>query len=62
MSLIDDIAKAVLTFKAEKPKTEPELFHDFKTAEYMQRVQQDAETADWVLRHGNNNPTNTPNP
>lgn len=51
MSLIDDIAKALKEFKADKPKTEPELFHDFRTAEYMQRVQQDAETANWVLRH-----------
>jgi hypothetical protein len=51
MSLIDDIVKALKEFKADKPKTEPELFHDFRTAEYMQRVQQDAETANWVLRH-----------
>jgi hypothetical protein len=57
MSLIDDIAQAVLTFKADKPKTEPELFHDFRTAEYMQRVQQDAETAEWLLKHPDQNNT-----
>ena len=51
MSLIDDIVKALKEFKAEPPKTEPELFHDFKTAEYMNRVQQDAESAQWILRH-----------
>ena len=57
MSLIDDIAQAVLNFKADKPKTEPELFHDFRTAEYMQRVQQDAETAEWLLKHPDQNNT-----
>jgi hypothetical protein len=57
MSLIDDIANAVKEFKAEKPKTEPELFHDFRTAEYMQRVQQDAETAEWLLKHPDQNNT-----
>jgi hypothetical protein len=55
--VLNKISKAVKNFHAEKPKTEPELYHDFVTAEYMKRVQQDAETADWLLRHPDQNNT-----
>jgi hypothetical protein len=47
------IAEALINFKPEPPKeADPTLTHDFLTAEYMRRVQTDAETAEWILKNG----------
>lgn len=60
MSLIDDIAKAVTEFKAEPPKNPEKQVdqHDFVVAEYLHRLKQDAETAQWLLRHPQDRTTN----
>jgi hypothetical protein len=52
MSVFDNLAKALKDFKPVKPTTpDPVGYHDFITAEYMKRVQQDAETSQWILQH-----------
>ena len=60
MSLIDEIAKAVREFKAEPPKTPQDStdHHDFVISEYIHRVKQDAETAQWLLKHPEDRTTN----
>jgi len=56
MGVFDDLAKALTAFQPEPPKTpDPVGYHDFITAEYMKRVQQDAETAAWILTHKQTN-------
>jgi len=60
MSIIDDIAKAVQEFKAVPPE-HPEKstdMHDFIIAEYIHRVKQDAETAQFLLGHPQDRTTN----
>ena len=52
MSVFDELAKALASFTPEPPTTpDPVGYHDFITAEYMKRVQQDAETAQWIMQH-----------
>jgi len=52
MSVFDQLVQAVKDFNPEPPKTpDPVGYHDFITAEYMKRVQQDAETAQWIMTH-----------
>ena len=59
MSLIDDIVKALKEFKADPPKEEFQVDqHDFIIAEYIHRVKQDAETAQFLLRHPQDRTTN----
>ena len=60
MSLIDDVAKALKEFKAEPPKNSEKQTdqHDFIIAEYIHRVKQDAETAQYILRHPQDSTTN----
>jgi len=60
MSLIDDVAKALKEFKAEPPKNPEKQTdqHDFIIAEYIHRVKQDAETAQYLLRHPQDSTTN----
>ena len=60
MGLIDDIVKAVQEFKADPPKNPEKQIdqHDFVVSEYIHRVKQDAETAEWLLKHPEDRTTN----
>ena len=60
MSIIDEIAKAIQDFKAEPPKVPGDNIdhHDFVISEYIRRVKQDAETAQWLIQHPEDRTTN----
>ena len=60
MGIIDQIVQSVEEFKAEPPKNIEKQTdqHDFVIAEYLHRVKQDAETAEYLLRHPQNRTTN----
>ncbi len=51
-SIFELIPEALDKFRAEKP-TAPDVsaYHQFEPSQYMKRLEQDAESAQWIQQH-----------